>query len=117
MIDTATGPVPDPTVLVQAQLDAYNAHDLRAFTACYADDAQVLDAEGRVLRDGIEEIRVGYGQRFASPDLHAELVGRLHVGPWVFDHERVTGVADEPVNVVVGYFVRDGRIAIARMHQ
>jgi hypothetical protein len=107
----------DPTVPVQAQLDAYNAHDLDAFAACYSDDAQIVDADGTILRDGISEIRAAYAQRFTNPDLHAHLVGRLNAGPWVFDQELVTGLGDQPVSVVAGYLVHDGKIRLARMHR
>ena len=32
-----------PAALAQRQLDAYNAHDLEAFLACYAYDVEVYE--------------------------------------------------------------------------
>jgi hypothetical protein len=33
----------DPSSVVARQVEAYNAHDLEAFLACYAPDAGVID--------------------------------------------------------------------------
>ena len=33
---------------VATQVDAFNAHDLEAFLACFPDDAQVCDIDGTV---------------------------------------------------------------------
>ena len=51
--------------------------------------------------------------RFNLPALHAELRGRLVVGHKVFDHERVSGVRDQPFEVVAAYEVQDDLIAAA----
>jgi len=34
---------PSPEVVIQRQLDAYNAHDLEAWLATYAEDAQQFE--------------------------------------------------------------------------
>jgi hypothetical protein len=100
--------------VAQAQLDAYNAHDIDAFAACYTEDVEVNDLGGAARSTGIQALRETYGALFASrPGLHAHLVGRLVVGDTAVDQERVVGLRDDGVEVhaLAIYKVRDGRIA------
>jgi hypothetical protein len=46
----------------------------------------------------------------ASPDLQAEILGRISTGDWTVDHERVSR-AGETREVLVAYQVADGQIA------
>ena len=52
-------------------------------------------------------------QRFDRAGLHAEIVNRIAFGNKVIDHERITGVRDEPFDVAAVYEVVDGLIARA----
>ena len=99
-------PAADP---VQQQVDAFNAHDIDAFLACYAPDVVVRHGDGRVLMHGHEEMRGSYSAFFADPQLHARIVNRLQAGDWTVDEERVT-VADTNMHALVGYQVRNGLI-------
>lgn len=95
---------------VQAQLDAYNAHDVDAFLACYAPDAVIRHADGRVLMQGHEQIRARYEKLFeANPSVTAEVPTRIRAGSWVVDEEKVRLTQGE-LHVAVGYEVRDGLI-------
>jgi hypothetical protein len=104
---------------VQAQLDAYNAHDVEAFVACYAADVKMFDATGTLVMDGAEAVRARYGALFAaSPQLHAEVTQRTRIGTasawYVVDTERVRG-RQEPgaparFDVLVLYAGRGERI-------
>lgn len=95
---------------VQDQLEAYNAHDLERFMACYSPDAVIRHADGRVLMSGHAEIRARYGKLFAEhPDVTAEVATRIRVGEWVVDEERVQ-LGDDQLHVVVGYLVREGLV-------
>jgi len=81
---------------LQAQLDAYNAHDLEAFVACYAPQVRMYDAGGALLVAGSDGIRARYGPLFSSsPQLRAEVVQRTRIGTpqawYAVDNERVTG--------------------------
>jgi hypothetical protein len=109
--------VNDPSIveLVQSQVDAYNAHDLDAFTAAYADDVLITDADGEVLVSGIDQLRESYAERFANPDLRCILIGRMIMGRWVIDHEHVTGHPDGTIQAIACYEVRDGAIVRVRM--
>ena len=102
----------DAVAVVQRQLEAYNARDLEAFAATYSDDivAYRLPSLEPAIR-GMRELREVYRQRFASPNLHAEILSRIALGNKVVDHERVVGIREEPVEVVAVYEVRAGLIA------
>jgi len=105
-------PAADP---VQAQLDAYNAHDIEAFLACYAPDVEIRHADGRVLMRGHDEVRARYTQLFAAnPDVVAEVPTRIRAGDWTVDEERVL-LADGELHVAVGYKVADGLIQLVVM--
>lgn len=78
------------TDLIQAQFDAYNAQDLDAYCAFFADEVIVADLNGAVSVNGIAAYRAKYEATFAQfPQNKAELVARCHVGGTVVDHERV----------------------------
>ncbi|MFJ8045548.1 nuclear transport factor 2 family protein [Kitasatospora sp. NPDC096147] len=99
----------DPQQVVERQLTAYNAHDLDAFLATYAEQVEVNRRGGDPLR-GREALREVYGPQFAAGRCRAEILGRLTEGDWVVDHELAHGVAAEPVRVLVAYRVRAGLI-------
>jgi hypothetical protein len=99
--------VKDP---VQTQVDAYNARDIDAFAAAYHADVVITDASGRAIMSGQDSIREEYGALFeASPDLRAEILGRVCSGAWTVDQERVTR-GDESRDVLVAYEVAEGLI-------
>ena len=54
------------TDLVDAQVAAYNARDVEAFAACYAEDVLIEDAERGVLARGRAQVREQYGPFFAA---------------------------------------------------
>jgi len=102
----------DPVAVVQRQLDAYNARDLARFLAEYSEDIEVfrLPAPTPAIV-GKKAFGDFYAtQRFNHAGLHAELRGRMAFGSKVIDHERISGVRDQPFDVAVAYEVRDGLI-------
>ena len=99
--------------LAQAQLDAYNAHDIDAFVACYHPDVEIFDLHsGELGMQGRAAMRERYGRMFQDmPDLHAELVNRIAMGNTVVDHERVVGLAgDSELEAIATYRVEDNLI-------
>jgi uncharacterized protein (TIGR02246 family) len=95
---------------VQGQLEAYNAHDIEAFLACYADDAVIRHADGHVMMRGRQEIRARYIGLFAThPDVRARVPTRIRAGEWTVDEEKVRMGAEE-LHVAVAYRVVDGLI-------
>ncbi|MET0211190.1 MAG: nuclear transport factor 2 family protein [Burkholderiaceae bacterium] len=75
--------------LVQAQLDAYNAHDVDALLACYALDARQYEFPDRLIARGSAALSERMTARFAQSRPHAELLHRSVVGTTVIDHERI----------------------------
>lgn len=92
--------VKTPEQVVQAQLDAYNAKDIDALLATYHPEVEHFALHGGVIARGHAELRTRFLSRFSEPDLHATLLHRSAVGPFVIDHERVTRNLPEGVGEV-----------------
>jgi len=97
---------------VQRQLDAYNARDLVAFLDTYSDTIQVFRLPAtEPLVSSKRELRELYSTRvFNHAALHAEICNRIVLGNKVIDHERVSGLRDQPFEAVAVYEVADGLI-------
>jgi hypothetical protein len=105
-----------PELVVQRQLDAYNARDIDALLATYAPDARQYEHPGKLLATGAAEMRERMAQRFDEPNLHARLLQRVVMGNIVIDHEEVTRTFPEGagrVDMVAIYEVAGGRIQSA----
>ncbi|MGK5080102.1 nuclear transport factor 2 family protein [Janthinobacterium sp. HLX7-2] len=105
-----------PTAVVQAQLDAYNAHDVAALLAIYADDAQQFQHPDTLLATGGAQIGPRFAARFAASLPQARLLNRIACGKLVIDHEIVTSVTpagSSTQELVATYEVEHGRIARA----
>jgi hypothetical protein len=105
----------DPVQVVQAFIDAVNARDVDRVVSCFSADAVVQDDAGTVLAQGEEALRAHFGGFIAqSPNLHAEILSRIHVGSWVVQEEHTTGlVLGEPVPefyIPSAYRVEDAKI-------
>ena len=103
-----------PEATVQRQLDAFNARDVAALLATYADDARLFEHPDKLLAHGAAALRERFTARFQERNLHAALHRRIVMGNFVFDHEVVTRTFPEgagTLEVVMIYEVRDGRIA------
>ncbi len=106
--------------LARAQLEAYNAHDVDAFCACYAADVRVLDADGAVTLEGESAFRERYAALFAEwADVGAIVDVRLVAEPHVIDDERWWRIRPSDRErlsgrVLVRYTGRDGRIAVVQ---
>jgi hypothetical protein len=106
----------DPESVVQRQLDAYNAHDIDALVATYAEDAQQFEHPAKLLASGSAQLRGRFAARFNEPNLHAQLVHRIVMGQVVIDQEKVTRTFPEgtgTIELVAIYEVQNGRIAKA----
>ena len=91
---------------VEAQLAAYNAHDVDAFMRCYTQDCVIEDGAGTRLLTGHAEMRPRYVSLFASsPNLHCKIASRICIGDYVIDEERITGRVPDLRHAVVIYCV------------
>ena len=108
--------ITDAEAVVQRQLDAYNARDVDAIMATYADDAQQFEHPATLLASGPAQIRERFVARFQEANLHARLVHRIVAGNRVIDHEIVTRTFPEgagQIELVAIYEVSNGRISKA----
>jgi len=110
----ACGNSGDPASVVQAQVDAYNAHDLTAFAACYADAVSIeLLGSGEPPRKGQAALKEDYAFLGRMPEgFGVDIVQRTVNGPIVVDHERIHGLPDgrSAPDAIAVYEVRDGKI-------
>jgi len=105
-----------PEALIQRQLDAYNARDVEAIMATYADDAQQFEHPATLLATGAVQLRKRFAARFEEPNLHATLLNRTVMGNTVIDHERITRTFPEgpgQIEIIAIYEVQHGKIAKA----
>jgi len=84
-----------PEEVVQAQVTAYNAHDVEAFVACYADDARLMGLSGkRPPVEGKAAIRQAYASLMAKEPkaFRVEILKRTVSGSIAVDLERTHGL-------------------------
>ncbi|MEM1003323.1 MAG: nuclear transport factor 2 family protein, partial [Bacteroidota bacterium] len=100
-----------PEVIVQKQLDAYNAKDIEAFASTYTEDVKLYRFPNNVMSEGKSNLREQYGAMFSSvKDLKAELMNRIVVGNKVIDEEKVT-FNGNTFNAVAIYEITNGLIS------
>jgi hypothetical protein len=107
---------PSPEIVVQRQLDAYNARDLDALLATYAEDARQFEHPGILVASGHAQIRERMAVRFQEPNLHARLIKRAIMGNVVIDYEDVSRTFPEGtgrIELVAIYEIREGKIRTA----
>ena len=105
-----------PESIVQRQLDAYNARDLDALMATYADDIELYEHPANLLASGAAQVRERQAVRLAEPNLHAKLIQRMVMGNMVIDQEIVTRTFPEGtgrIEMIATYLVQENRIAKA----
>ena len=99
-----------PEMLIQRQLNAYNARNLDAFLDTYADDVKLYNFPDSLIGSGKESMKAMYGSFFkTATNLHCEIVERIKLGNTIIDHERVK-IIDKIINAVAIYEVKDGKI-------
>lgn len=99
-----------PEMLVQRQLNAYNARDLEAFLDTYSEDVTLFNFPDSLTSRGKESMRKTYGGMFKNLKyLHCEIVKRIKLNSTIIDHERVK-FDNEIVEAIAIYEVKDGKI-------
>ncbi len=105
-----------PEAVVQANIDAYNAHDLDAYLATFTPAATFGSLGGRILLDSRDAMKGFYRQFFdARPTVHCEVKQRTVMGPFVIDLQSISSpdvaeTGQPPMEAMVISEVRDGRI-------
>jgi len=101
-----------PEELVQKQVDAYNAHNLDAFVACYGPDIEFRTLDGNVGPEkGTAALRKGYADLFKRfPELKVKILKRIGQGAFVIDQQRAEGMGPNPITVTAIYETFQGKI-------
>ncbi|GLH74174.1 hypothetical protein GETHLI_26760 [Geothrix limicola] len=101
-----------PETLVQKQVDAYNAHNLNAFVACYGEGIEFRTMDGKVGPEkGLAALRKGYGDLFARfPELKVKVLNRICQGAFVIDQDLAEGMGPAPVTITAIYEIAGGKI-------
>ena len=98
------------SLIVQKQLDAYNAKDLDAFMAIYTEDIKLYNYPNELLSEGKDQMSKDYISWFQrTPDLKASVKKRIVIGNKVIDEEQVTANG-KIFNTVAIYELENGRI-------
>ena len=104
----------DPRSVVQAQVEAYNRHDIELFASCFSSDVKIYDlGSSSPSTQGIDALKKEYQFLNKVPkDFKAVIEKRMVHGPIVIDYERITGrqKGKEDILVFAIYEVRDGKI-------
>jgi imidazolonepropionase-like amidohydrolase len=100
-----------PEMLAQQQLNAYNAHDLEAFLAPYADDVELYELPGKLISKGKELMRKDYTFIEKVPKLYCKILNRIIQANMVIDQEEVWGFGDKPFYGIAIYVIENGRIS------
>ncbi len=101
-----------PETIVQKQLETYNARDLEGYLALFSDTIKTYrPPSSDPILNGKQALRDFYAtQRFNKTGLHAELINRMTLGNIVIDHEIITGVTNEPMEMAAIYEVENNLI-------
>ncbi|GBU14445.1 steroid Delta-isomerase [Enterobacterales bacterium] len=104
-----------PLTPVEQQYYAYNEHNLEKFVACFSDTFKgyrMPATEPSTV--GKEQLRDFYANhRFNNPALRAELISRSVLGNKVFDHEKIHGLNEQPIESVAIFEIENGLIETA----
>ncbi|WP_298520636.1 nuclear transport factor 2 family protein [uncultured Kordia sp.] len=80
----------DAGILVQKQINAYNAKDIDAFAATFSDDVIFYNFPEEVFLKGKKQLREIFGDLFRkSPDLYCEIENKIATGNTVILQENV----------------------------
>ncbi|MEM9838902.1 MAG: amidohydrolase family protein [Pseudomonadota bacterium] len=108
---------PSPEAVVQAQLEAYNRHDIDAFAQTYADNVRVFFMPKTTPEiTGREQLRTRYSELFNQPDerkIRCEVISRVVEASFVIDQERCRGLDGRAIRAraTAIYQVEDGKIS------
>jgi hypothetical protein len=109
---TLSPSVDTPEVLAQRQLDAYNAHDVEAFSACFSDDVEAFELPAMTLLfRGREALRERYGPYFEGRRPAATLTSpRITLSSFAIDAEHVVMADGKSLDAVAIYHIEAGLI-------
>ncbi len=100
-----------PEETVQANIDAYNAHDVDALMATFSPAATFGQLGGRILLDGRAPMQGFYTQLFAArPTVRCQVKQRTVMGPFVVEMHEISGDDQPDMQAMFISEVREGQI-------
>ncbi|MCD1118249.1 amidohydrolase family protein [Chryseobacterium turcicum] len=101
-----------PEMLVQKQVNGYNARNIDAFLEPYSEDAELYTFPNKLISKGKDAMRTSYTEMFKRlPELHCEIKNRIVNDNFVIDQESVSGMRkDKKVEATAIYEIKDGKI-------
>jgi imidazolonepropionase-like amidohydrolase len=99
-----------PEVIVQRQLNAYNARNIDGFIATYSPDIEIYDAKGKLLMKGHKHMREEYEGFFKNTEnLYCQIENRIVINNKIIDKEKVRA-GKNTIHAVAIYEVEAGKI-------
>lgn len=102
-----------PLDVVNERMRAYNAHDLQAFLAVYADDVEIFTYPDMSMGSGKAKIRGIFEPMFAEGKVKVVIQHQIAKDGYVINHEAVD-YGEGDIEYVSIYEVRDGLITTVR---
>jgi hypothetical protein len=100
-----------PEEIAQANIEAYNAHDVEALMATFSPSATFGQLGGRILLDGRGPMQGYYTQLFqAQPTLRCEVRQRTVIGQFVVELQEISGEGQPGMQAMMISEVREGKI-------
>ena len=97
--------------VISRQLECYNAHNLEGFCSWYSDEPELRNmGDTEPFIKSKDTLRETYRKKFLNNALQVRIENRIVKGRYVIDHEKVEGVGEKVLEVVVIYEVVDDLI-------
>jgi putative hydrolase of HD superfamily len=108
----------EPAAVVQAQVEAYNEHNVEAFVSCYATNVSIYWLDGKTPTvKGLDALRAKFAFLGRIPAAGAgygvDILTKTITGPTIANVEHLRGLppgAPPQPDTLVIYEVRDGKI-------
>ncbi|MCH8535966.1 MAG: nuclear transport factor 2 family protein [Flavobacteriaceae bacterium] len=113
-VSFAQSPEEKAVQVVQAQLEAYNQQDIKAFMKVFSEDISIYNfGDSNPIASGKEKVTEVYKNLFeSSPNLHSQVVNRSVIGNTVLDYEIISGRqgGNEISKIIAIYEIENGLI-------
>ncbi|NMR34442.1 amidohydrolase family protein [Chryseobacterium aquaticum] len=102
-----------PEMLVQKQVNGYNARNIDAFLEPYSEEIELYMFPNQLISKGKEAMRKDYSEMFKKlTNLHCHIKNRIVNGNFVIDQESVSGMRkNQTVEATAIYEIKDNKIS------
>lgn len=103
--------LPESEAIIQQQLEAFNAKDIKAFVETFDSEVKAYDYPNKLYVQGEKQLYKTFSDFFLqTPDLHCEIINRIILGSIVIDEEYLT-VNGDNFNAIAIYEIENGKIS------